>query len=146
MKTVIRLLALLLLLPAPAPAAPPEEMPALLKSGFEKYAADGPKAAIEGWTKGSAIEASKEALAQANSFRQVEDFYGKYIGYELVRKNQISESSAAYLVIIKYEKGNIFSVFNLYRKPDGGEVVTTFNFHTSAQQIWPASAIYGCGD
>lgn len=145
MKKTIGVLAVLLL-PALSLAAAPEDLPSLLKNGFDKYATDGPKAAIESWTRGSAIDGSKETLSQANNFKQVEDFYGKYLGYELVRKNQISESSSTYLVIIKYEKGNIFSVFNLYRKPDGNHVVTTFNFHTSAQQIWPAAAIYGCGE
>jgi len=145
-KNFICISALLLLLPSICLAATSDDVPALLKSGFEKYTADGPKAAIEGWTKGSAIEGSKEALSQANNFRQIEDFYGKYIGYEFVKKNQISESSSTYLIIMKYEKGNIFSVFNVYKKQNGNHVITTFNFHTNAQQIWPLSVIYGCGE
>lgn len=138
------LMIFLLLFPLTAIAGPAGEIPSLLKTGFDKYATDGPRAAIESWSKGSTLDGSKEVLSQANKFKQIEDFYGKYVGYELVRNSQISESTSACLVNIKYEKGNLFSAFYLYRKPDGQQVVTTFNFHTVATEIWPESVIFGC--
>ena len=55
-----------------------------VKQGLEAYSAGGAKAAIETWIKGSGLEGSKAAVAQANVMRQVEDFYGKYEGYDIV--------------------------------------------------------------
>jgi len=139
------LLIALAALPFPAIAAN-TDIPPILKAGFEKYQKEGPKAAIEAWTRGSALEGSKEALAQANSFRQIEDFYGKYVGYDLVKTNRISDSSSIYLIDIRYEKGDLFSKFFTYEKPDGQLAVTTFKFHTNAEAVWPASVVFGDED
>jgi hypothetical protein len=122
------------------------EIPKILKDGFDQYAKEGPKTAIEAWTQGSAIEGSKEALSQANNFRQVQDFYGNLIGYNVVKVKEHSSSSAVYLIEMKYEKGNLFSKFFTYKKPDGKVVITTFNFHTNAENIWPSSVVFGCND
>lgn len=133
-------------LAAPKPVKtvkPGEELPPLLKSGFDMYAKEGPKAAIESWTRGSAIEGRKETLSQDEVFRKLEEFYGKYVGYEFVRKHRITSSTSTYLINIKYEKGNLYSIFYLYKRPDGNLVVTTFNVHTDPQDFWPASAIFG---
>lgn len=121
------------------------EIPKFLKAGFEKYEKEGPKGAIETWTQGSAIEGSKEVLSQANNFKQIEDFYGKFSGYTLVKENKISDASSVYLIDIKYEKGNLYSKFFCYKKPDGQIVITNFNFHTHAEAVWPASVIFGEG-
>ncbi|TLM60388.1 MAG: hypothetical protein FDZ69_13905 [Deltaproteobacteria bacterium] len=131
---------------AAKPAAAEREIPAVLKSGFEMYAKEGPKAAIECWTRGSAVEGRKEALSQDDDFKLLEEFYGRYVGYEFVREHRITKSTSTCLVNIKYEKGNLYSVFYLYRKPDGEQVITTFNVHTNPQAIWPASAIFGAGN
>jgi hypothetical protein len=105
---------------------------------------EGPKAAIEAWTKGSAIEGSKEALSQANQFRQIQDFYGNYIGYNIVKTKEHSSSSSVYFVEIKYKKGNLFSTFYTYKKADGKVVLTTFNINTHAEKIWPSSIFADC--
>lgn len=119
------------------------ELPTVLENGFAKYAEAGPKEAIAVWTKNGALEGSKEALSQANNFIKIEDFYGKYIGYEFVKSNQISKSTSVYLINIKYEKGNLFSTFYCYTLQNGQTVMNTFNFHTNATAVWPASVIYG---
>ena len=161
MRSTLCIIAILLLLPAicqaaPARAAggsktpkavkPAEELPPVIKSGFDMYAKEGPKAAIESWTKGSAIEGSEEALAQAEVFRKLEEFFGNYAGYEFVRKHQITASTATCLLNIKYEKGNLYSTFFLYRKPGGDLIITNFNVHTNPLDFWPSSAIFGKGE
>lgn len=158
MRGLCCLVAMLLLLPGTAPAAAPktpnaakaprpaktvEALPPVLLNGFDLYAKEGPKAAIAGWTKGSAVEGSKDALAQDEVFRKLEEFYGKYVGYEFVKRHQITSSTSTYLLNIKYEKGNLYSIFYLYRKPDGSQIITSFNVHTNPQDFWPSSAIFG---
>jgi len=120
--------------------------PKVLADGFDQYLKEGPKAAIETWTKGSAIEGSKEALSQANNFRQIQDFYGNYIGYNVIKMKEHSSSSSVYFVELKYEKGNLFSTFYTYKRPDGKVVVTTFNFNTIAEKVWPISLVAGCNE
>ena len=143
MKKIIFLIFISVLsLTALPVCASSDQIPPVLKNGFDSYQKEGAKAAIEAWTKGSGVEGSREALSQANNFKQIEDFYGKYIGYELVEQNSISERSSVCLIDIFFEKGNVFSKFFLYKKPDGQIVVTTFNFHTNAEAIWPKCSIF----
>lgn len=121
-------------------------LPKVLADGFDEYQKEGPKSALETWTKGSATEGSKEVLSQANNFRQIQDFYGNYIGYNFVKMKEHSNSSSVYFVELKYEKGNLFSTFYTYKKPDGKVVVTTYNFNTNAEKIWPNSLLVGCNE
>jgi hypothetical protein len=123
-----------------------EEIPPVIKNGFDRYAKEGPKAAIEGWTKGSAVEGNSEALAQDEVFRKLEEFYGKYVGYEFVKKHRITKSTSTYLLNIKYEKGNLYSIFYLYKKPDGNQIITAFNVQTNPLDFWPTSAIFGTNE
>ena len=69
-----------------ASAATPE----ILSNGFTAYKEGGAKPALEAWIKGSGIDGSKEALAQANMLVQIGEYYGKYLSYELVKSNKIS--------------------------------------------------------
>jgi hypothetical protein len=90
------------------------------------------------------MDGSKDALSQANNFRQVQDFYGNFIDYNVVKVKELSGSSSAYLIEMKYEKGNLFSKFFTYKKPDGKIVINTFNFHTNPETVWPSSVVFGC--
>lgn len=103
----------------------------------------GAKPALEAWIKGSGIDGSKEALAQANMLAQIGEYYGKYLSYELVKSNKISKNTNVYLVVINYEKGSVFAKFFTYVTPNGKEVMQTFNFNTNADLVWPSNAIYG---
>jgi hypothetical protein len=146
MKTTVKrylILAILVIL-ASTTSVIAAEIPKLLKDGFDLYLKEGPKAAIEVWTKGGAMDGSKDALSQANNFRQVQDFYGNFIDYNVVKVKELSGSSSAYLIEMKYEKGNLFSKFFTYKKPDGKIVINTFNFHTNPETVWPSSVVFGC--
>lgn len=119
------------------------DIPPVLKAGFEQYIKKGPKAAIESWAKGSAIEGNKETLSQANNFQQIQDFYGNIVGYNVVMSKNHSSSSSVYLIEIKYEKGNVFSKFFIYKTPDGQQVLTTFLFNIDAERVWPEYLVLG---
>jgi hypothetical protein len=142
MRTSILLALSLFLIIVPS-YAKTEKIPNVITNGFSQYAETGPKAAIEAWTKGGAMEGSKDALSQANNFRQIQDFYGNYIGYEIVKENEISKSTSVYLINILYEKGNVFSTYHTYKLQDGKVIVNNFNFHTKAEVIWPERVLFG---
>jgi hypothetical protein len=44
------------------------------------------------WVKGSFMESSPQAMSQANSLRQIEDFYGKPQGYDSVKEATVTLS------------------------------------------------------
>lgn len=142
MKTFLVLFLYVFLITTPAISFS-SDLPIIIKNGFSKYEKEGPKAAIAEWTKGSAVEGSKEALSHANQFRQIQDFYGNYLGYEVVKVNIITPSTSVVLTNINYEKGNLYSTFFCYQMKNGKIIINSFNFHTTADVIWPKSIIYG---
>jgi len=142
-KKCVVALVILFIAVGPIMPAVAAELPKVLAEGFDQYLKEGPKAAIEAWAKGSATEGSKEALSQANQFRQMQDFYGNFIGYNIVKVKAHSNTSSAYYVEIKYEKGNLFSTFYTYKKPDGKVVLTNFSLNTHAEKIWPSFVLMG---
>ena len=110
--------------------------------GFKAYEKDGPKAAIERWVKGSVLEGNREALSQANMFRQIEDFYGPFENYELIKSVPIGSRSSVYLIIINFKSGPLYARFFAYKKSNGDIVNQSFNFHTEVDNVWPAYLIY----
>ena len=142
MRKIIVVFAVALLIPGVS-FANGDSAVSVVKQGLEAYSAGGAKAAIETWIKGSGLEGSKAAVAQANVMRQVEDFYGKYEGYDIVDDHKISERVHMVMFIINYNKGPLFARFQAYRAASGRWVATDFKFHTEAAEIWPAGFIFG---
>ncbi|HAS8547616.1 TPA: hypothetical protein I7775_21760 [Vibrio vulnificus] len=134
------LLAVVLFCPLLANA---ENAPKIIEDGFVAYLSNGPKSAIEAWTKGSVLENSKSALAQANTFRQIEDFYGHYEDFEVYKKLEFTDRTHMYFIVAHYEKGAVFSKFSTYLNSDNKTVVSHLNFTTEAEKLWPESVIYG---
>jgi len=115
----------------------------LVKGGLHAYKTGGARAAIESWIKDSGLEGSKEALSQANTLKQVEDFYGKYENYEIVKTHKISKRSTMVQFVMNFDKGVTYVRFQAYKTKSGNWVATEFKFHTEATQVWPLSDVYG---
>ncbi len=113
-----------------------DSVPPVVVSGFDAYKEKGPEEAVRAWIKGSGIDGSKEALSQANNLRQVEDYYGKYLGFEVVKTQDISPKSKAIYIVMDYEKGPVFAKFVTYRTEQGW-VLAYFNFNTKEELIFP---------
>ncbi|MGH9684788.1 MAG: hypothetical protein ACRD4S_14395 [Candidatus Acidiferrales bacterium] len=113
-----------------------DEIPQYILSGAEAYKADGPEAAIKAWLKDSPLDGSKEALAQANVLRQIQDFYGAYKDFDVIRSQNISPKIQTIYLTLNYEKGPLFGKFVSYRT-DHGWVLTNFAFNTKPENILP---------
>ncbi len=113
-----------------------EGIPPIILSGLDAYKAKGPEDAVKAWLKGSPLEGSKEALTQANGLRQVQDYYGAYLGFDLVAQRDISSSTHIYYLILNFENGPLFAKFLLYHKQQGW-VLTSFLFNTKDDAILP---------
>jgi len=115
---------------------------AMVESGSTAYLKDGASAAVGAWLKGSALEGNTQATSQANSLRQIEDFYGKPEGIELISESAISKRSKVILAVINYEKGPVFARFFSYQLKNGNWILTEFKFQTEANLIFPEQVLY----
>ncbi len=115
----------------------------IIERGLTAYKKSGAKAAVKAWIQGSAIEGSKEALSQANNLRQIEDFYGKYDSFEIIRTNKITKKVAIVSLVINYQNGPLFARFDTFKNNKGQWVVATFNFHTKITQILSQEMVFG---
>jgi hypothetical protein len=115
---------------------------ALVESGAAAYLKDGATAAVNAWLKGSALEGNTQAMSQANTLRQIEDFYGKPESFETISESTISARSKMILFVINYQKGPLFARFQVFQLPAGNWVSTEFKFQTEAAQIFPNTALY----
>ncbi|NBW78584.1 MAG: hypothetical protein EBR27_06175 [Betaproteobacteria bacterium] len=123
--------------------AQPATARALVEAGAAAYVKDGASAAVQVWVEGSALQGNTQALSQANSLRQVEDFFGKPTSYEVVAENPIGSRSRLILFVINYQKGALYARFQAYQIDGGKWVTTEFKFQTEAANIFPQSVVYG---
>jgi hypothetical protein len=110
--------------------------PPIVIAGFDAYKSKGPEDAVRTWIKGAGIDGSKEALSQSNNLRQIEDYYGKYQNFEVVKVQTISPKTQAVYVVMDYEKGPVFAKFMVYRT-DQGWVLAYFTFNTKEELVFP---------
>jgi hypothetical protein len=121
---------------ADAQTRPNNDLPPVILSGLDAYKAEGPEAAIRAWIKGSPIEGSKDALAQSNVLRQIQDFYGSYKSYDVISARILSPNIRILYLGLNYEKGPLFSKFIIFQTAQGW-ILTSFNFNTKEELILP---------
>ena len=115
-----------------------EKEPSLIAEGLTAYKANGPEAAIKVWIKGSAMEKkAEESLAYAKNFKQLGEFYGKYLDYQLIEVKEITETSRVVIISMNYELGPVYAKFLTY-KAKTGWILVSFDFNTKPEIILPA--------
>jgi hypothetical protein len=132
------LLASLLLSVCPA-LAQNATATALVASGVDSYIKGDASAGMKAWLKGSALEGNTQAMSQANVLRQVEDFYGKPEGFELVAERTLSTHCKVLYFTINYIKGPLFCRFQLFEMKSGGWIATEVKFNTEATTVFPST-------
>lgn len=115
---------------------PAPDIPAVIVSGLEAYKQKGPEEAVRILIKDGPLDGSKDALGQANILRQVQDYYGTYRNYEFISSREISTTTRVFYLILKYDKGPLFSKFVVYRS-DQGWIMTNFLFNTKEEAVFP---------
>lgn len=116
---------------------------ALVEQGASAYVKEGASAAVAIWLKGSALEGNTQATSQANGLRQVEDFYGKPTGFDILKEVTLSPRSKLVFYAINFQKGLLYARMQAYELPTSGWVTTEFKFHTEAVNILPPSMVVG---
>ncbi len=113
-----------------------------VRDGVAAYREDGPRAAISAWVAGSPLDGDKSALSLANQLAQIDDFYGKVIDFSVRKTYKTSPRSQILFLVIHYEKGALYSRFELYLNGSGDWVVPTFDVNTKIAKVWPDRVIY----
>jgi hypothetical protein len=121
-----------------AQTRPTDDVPKIILSGLEAYKSDGADAAMKAWIRGSALDGSKDALSQANILRQIQDFYGAYKAFDLIRTRSLSPNIRVIYLALDYERGPLFAKFVVYQTQQGW-ILTNFTFNTKEELILPQS-------
>ncbi|WP_249328005.1 hypothetical protein [Pseudoalteromonas sp. S4488] len=112
-----------------------------IDAATEAYLKDGVDAFIPKLMKGSPLEGEKGVLTLSNNIRQIEAYYGKFLGIEPMREEQLSKRVRLVYYVMNYENSPVFGSVILYSKPEG-EVITSFQFNTELWQITPNEVIF----
>jgi hypothetical protein len=113
-----------------------EDLPPFVLSGLQAYKDKGPDEAVRLWIKDSPIDGSKEALSQANTLRQIQDFYGGYQFFEVISAYEIGHRTRIFYLTLNFEKGPLFAKFVVYQS-NHRWILTSFDFNTKEEMILP---------
>jgi hypothetical protein len=117
--------------------AAPNEIPAIVLTGLKEYKTSGVTNGVDAWLKESPLEnEGKSRLNIQSTISRVELAYGKCIGWERVRTLDVSKSVCRIYIVIKFEKGPLFSSFDCYRANDKW-IIVALDFNTQLQTILP---------
>jgi len=137
MKTKWIVLTLVLMMMAATAYA--ESAPQPVIDGLEAYKTSGSEAAFIAWLKNSPLENDKAATSTVKgAITQIESFYGKMTGYEVLYTVRLTASSVRTYAEIQYEKGSLFAFFDSYKSAKGW-IIPNLKCHTEAQNILPRS-------
>jgi hypothetical protein len=120
-----------------------EELPKIIRDGFEAYKTEGAEAAVKKWLAGSPMEGTKEAALFPNQFKQIETVYGPYRGYEAIQVRQLTTSTTLAFLIVKYDRGPFFGWFYVYSRGPEDYIIPQLGFHTKAEMVIPPAVLWG---
>ncbi|WP_426416145.1 hypothetical protein [Aestuariirhabdus sp. LZHN29] len=105
------------------------------------YLENGADAFIPALLKGSPMEGEQSVLAQSESIRQVEAYYGAYQGFDVIYEKSLTNKVRLVYYIMNYENSPLFAVATYYKR-NGEEIVTHFNFNTKMWDVLPSDVVF----
>ena len=117
-------------------------VPPIVAQGFDQLRSNGSLAAMSAWFAGSAQENDAEQDRAAANLNNAQTYYGRYIGYEVLRSVPLTGSTERVYAAVKFEKGVAWIAFDCYR-PDKTWIVVRFDFATNANLVLPPNILGG---
>jgi hypothetical protein len=114
-----------------------EIIPNVIRSGFSEYKTFGSKKAVKAWMKNGPNEINYESLPVINDLQYVDNLYGNYKNYEIIKTVKLSNSTTVLYISINYDLGALFSKFIIYNI-GGEELVTKMEVNTNPEIIMPS--------
>jgi len=112
-------------------------IPSIIRSGFSEYKTFGSKKAVKAWMKNGPNEINYESLPVINDLQYVENLYGNYKNYELIKIVKLTNSTTVLYISINYDLGALFSKYIIYNI-GGEELVTKMEVNTNPEIIMPS--------
>lgn len=111
-----------------------ENLPPVIRAGFDAYAAKGAEEAWNAWglestqagigQKGELVAQDKaKFLAMASDTAKA---YGRPLGYELIRRFEVSASYQTVYVLWRFDRRPLFCMFVCYRARDEWKILNFF--------------------
>ena len=131
-------------LASPAYAADPDalDVPRPFSQALSTYKKEGIRGFMTALVRGSPLEGNREMRQQEQVLEKIEAYYGRYQSYDILRVNKLSESTRLIYFLLNYEKGPVFGTLTAFKNGDR-ETITSFQFHTKAEKIFPESLLIG---
>jgi hypothetical protein len=122
--------------PATPASTPAPVLPPVIVSGLDGYKSKGAEEAIRLWVKDSPLEGSNDAASQVTALHQIEQLYGAYQWFEVVRIREVSPRILTLYLILDYERGPLFARFTVYRS-NHRWIMTSIDFNPREETIFP---------
>lgn len=116
-------------------------LPHIVVDGMEKYNFNGADEAMEVWLQPTRAQTQEAATAYANTLRDAEQAYGKFVDYHLVSVKWISPATAMVYLIMNYERGPLFVRFLVYEYKSN-QLVTQIDFGLVPEVVFPEKFPY----
>jgi hypothetical protein len=112
-----------------------DDLPPIVRAGFDAYAAKGAEEAwhawgLEGAQKGIGQKGDMGAEEKTKFLAMLADAaktYGKPLGYELIRRFDVSASYQTVYVLWRFERRPLFCMFICYRVRDKWRILNFFS-------------------
>lgn len=130
---------------AATPLAPlPTPVPSFILRGLEQFRADSADAAIGTWTASwTAATDSGKAGTLLASLRQIREFAGPPLGFDVIGSEAIGLHVRRVYVLLRYGTQPIFAQFVAYspkdRPTDADWKLVTVTWNTIPSEAWPPS-------
>jgi len=136
------LLTTCLALPAYAANGKATDVPQPFSQALSMYKKEGIPEFMAALVSGSPLEGNREMRQQEQVLEKIEAYYGRYQSYDILRVNKLSDSTRLIYFLLNYEKGPVFGTLTAFKSGDR-ETITSFQFHTKAEKIFPESLLIG---
>lgn len=91
-----------------------ERLPKIILSGLDDYKSFGNKKAVITWLKNGPYENTVYANTLIDNLNSLEELYGGYKNYDLIKKLSVSNNIQYLTFAIYHDKGPIFAKFMVY--------------------------------
>jgi len=118
------------------------DIPRPFSQALSAYKKEGISGFMTALVHGSPLEGNREMRQQEQVLEKIEAYYGHYQSYDILRVNRLSESTRLIYFLLNYEKGPVFGTLTAFKSGDR-ETITSFQFHTKAEKIFPESLLIG---
>lgn len=117
-----------------------DEVPAIVRAGFDSFKTRGFEEAIRTWMKGSPVEDPSSPSELASKLAPALGPFRAYVGYEVLGVVPIGEHVRRVYASVLFERGAFYAWFDCYHSATGW-IIPGFLVNAQPQAILPAEML-----